>query len=216
MKLSEKMWNNTSSIRQSIIEHPFNQELMHGTLADERFAFYIKQDSLFLKGFAKSLASIASRSENSTHIEIFLTFAKNTIVGEHTIIANYLGSEISPSTQMSPACLSFTNFLSRTCSLEPIEVAIAAVLPCFWIYQQVGQHIHRSSIPLNPFGKWINTYANEKFADDVATVITIFDEAAENSTPYIRDKMEEAFYESAMLEWHFWNDAYAMELTTVL
>ena len=55
MNLSQKAWNQTSHIYNSIIRHPFNQELMHGTLSREKFGYYIEQDSIYLKDFAKAL-----------------------------------------------------------------------------------------------------------------------------------------------------------------
>lgn len=208
MILSEQAWNKTADIYQAVLKHPFNQELMKGTLDSKIFGFYIEQDRLFLKSFARGLGLIATRSENSDHITLFLKFAGNTITAEQTIIAKYLGDKIKDKSAISPACLSLNSFLLQACALEPVEVAIAAVLPCFWLYLKVGQEVYKQADSSNPFFEWIKTYANAQFSLDVAMVIKIFDELAQNASPHIRDKMCEAFYQSSVLEYHFWNDAY--------
>ena len=41
MKLSTQAWAFSSTIIDGINRHPFNQELMNGSLARDKFAFYI-------------------------------------------------------------------------------------------------------------------------------------------------------------------------------
>jgi len=216
MNLSEQAWNQTADVYQAIISHPFNKELMNGTLEHKIFRFYIEQDQLFLKSFARSLGLIAARAENSEHIAHFLKFAGNTIAAEQTIIAKYIGEEVKAKRDIAPACLSLKSFLLQACALEPVEVAVAAVLPCFWLYLKVGQEIYKHANSSNPFFEWIKNYASEQFALDVGIVITIFDELAENALPHVKDKMLEAFYQSSVLEYHFWNDAYELRVYDVL
>ena len=60
MSFSESAWSAIDPIYQSILEHPFNQELAKGTLTKKRFQFYMKQDSLYLIDFARALAIAAS------------------------------------------------------------------------------------------------------------------------------------------------------------
>jgi thiaminase/transcriptional activator TenA len=212
MKHSEIVWKRASKVYKMIIDHPFNQELMDGSLDRNKFNFYIKQDSLFLKDFSKSLATIASRLDKSTHIEKFLHFAQNTISAEQMIVNKYIGCNGDEAYLPSPATLSYKNFLQYICVAEPISVAVAGVLPCFWIYLKVGQYIFKNSINNNPYEKWISTYSNEQFAADVSIVISIFDELANNSSKQTKEKMSEAFYQSSMHEYHFWNDAYELKV----
>ena len=45
MKFSQLAWQQNEANYQAIVQQPFNQELMNGTLAHEKFAYYIEQDS---------------------------------------------------------------------------------------------------------------------------------------------------------------------------
>jgi thiaminase/transcriptional activator TenA len=208
MKLSEEAWNRISNIYQEIINHPFNQELMHGTLNHKKFSFYIEQDKLFLKAFAKSLAIISAKFEKSEHIAIFLKFAMATIAAEQIIIDKYLGTAFKVNKIESPTCLALNNFLLQTCLNEPVEVAIASVVPCFWLYLQNGQNICKYSKPTNPFAAWVSTYDSEDFANDVNSIIMIFDELADNSTPETKQQMINAFYQTAAYDLDFFEDAF--------
>lgn len=61
LEFSQIAWNKIHDVYQAIIYHPFNQEMILGTLDQRKFNYYIEQDYLFLQSFAKSLALISSR-----------------------------------------------------------------------------------------------------------------------------------------------------------
>ncbi|MDD9331116.1 MAG: hypothetical protein PV340_00315 [Wolbachia sp.] len=42
VKLSEIAWKKSEHVYQDIISHPFNQELMNGTLSKKKFYYYVK------------------------------------------------------------------------------------------------------------------------------------------------------------------------------
>ncbi|WP_168464597.1 thiaminase II/PqqC family protein [Wolbachia endosymbiont of Ctenocephalides felis wCfeT] len=48
VKLSEIAWRKSEHVYQDIINHPFNQELMNGTLSREKFCYYVEQDSFYV------------------------------------------------------------------------------------------------------------------------------------------------------------------------
>ncbi|MGL9725552.1 MAG: hypothetical protein ACR5KV_02335 [Wolbachia sp.] len=51
-----------------ITNHPFNIELMNGTLNIESFKFYIQQDVLFLDDYIRTILIIASKIEDHDNI----------------------------------------------------------------------------------------------------------------------------------------------------
>ena len=63
----------------------------------------------------------------------------------------------------------------------------------------------------NPYQAWIDTYADEAFAEGVRKVIAISDRIAAEATPAVRDQMHEAFARAAQLEWMFWDSAWRRE-----
>lgn len=212
MKLSLKASKITTDIYQAILNHPFNQELMNGTLSREKFAYYIEQDSLYLQDFARCHALIAAKAPLK-YLQDFLKYANCALIAEQEVVHEFFRKvfDFKETGFITPATLNYTSYLLSSCALESLEVAVASILPCFTIYQKVGLEIAQNSTANNPYIKWIDTYSGEDFAALVMRAVEIFDELASNSDETTHQKMLDAYYKSSCLEWHFWNDAYHLK-----
>jgi len=212
MSFSKSAWTAIEPIYQSILEHPFNRELAEGTLAKETFQFYMKQDSLYLVDFARALAIAASRATTPDDLVLLVDFSKGAIIAErglHEFYFDFYGIRLD--VEKAPGCFTYTHFLISSATNASYEESIAALLPCFWIYQEVGQHIHKNAVAGNPYQKWIDTYAGEEFQEVVQNAIQLTDRVAEDANVKQLKKMQEAFILSTRLEWIFWDSAYRME-----
>lgn len=209
MKWSETAWSEVESIYKNILELPFVRELSEGTLSRERFNFYISQDAIYIENYSRVLAHIASRIPQKSYSEDFLHFALDGVLVERTLHQSFIGKSNAIALP-TPTCLLYMDFETSK-AVGPVEVEAAAVLPCFWVYQRVGEEIVRKSAGDNPYRQWIETYANEAFAASTRRAIDICDELAENTTPSIRALMTEAFVYATKMEWMFWNSAYNLE-----
>ena len=214
-KLSKLALDGSIDIVEAIKNHPFNVELSDGSLEKPKFKYYIEQDSLYLKDFARSLAMIAARAPEK-FMEQFLSFSGDALVAEQEVVHDFFRKklDIQESGLLSPATIAYTSFLLQACAIAPVEVAIASVLPCFWVYRIVGQSIleKNKANKQNPYWSWIETYASEEFSEGVDNAIKIFDEVAASTSDTVRSSMLDAFYKSTVFEWHFWNDAYKMSV----
>jgi thiaminase/transcriptional activator TenA len=108
----------------------------------------------------------------------------------------------------SPDCLAYTSYLIAAAYHEPWEVLVAALLPCFWLYWDVGCAIARSAAPQNPYKAWVETYSDERFGDTVRAVIAITNRAADTASALMKTKMLAAFIRACQYEWLFWDSAY--------
>jgi thiaminase/transcriptional activator TenA len=212
MKFTDKLWKNSVPIYEAIVHHPFNRELAEGTLSIERFVFYLQQDSLYLVDFCRALSILAGVSPDPGTLANFIRLTDKVIEGERGMQDEFfkIYGIKTPETQQSPACFAYTNYLIATATIRSYEEAVAAVLPCFWIYREVGQYIFKNAVRGNPYRKWIDTYASEEFFASVDKAIDITDAAAQAS-PHLQPKMEEAFEKAVRLEWMFWDSAYRRE-----
>jgi thiaminase/transcriptional activator TenA len=208
MKLSVTAWEFSSRIINEIKSHAFNQQLMKGTLDRSKFAYYIEQDYIYLQDFARCLAIIAAKI-SPNYAKKFLCYSESAYQEQEVVhqffkqIFNFQETKL-----ITPATLSYTSYLARICLIEQVEIGVAAILPCFWVYREVGLFINERSIRYNPYERWIETYSSKDFCATVDECINIFDALAKDATDKIKEKMIEAFYRSTCLEWHFWNDAY--------
>ena len=208
-KWSDEAWNAALPIYQEILKLPFVKQLAEGTLTKERFIFYIEQDSIYVENYCRVLAHIASRLSRQEHIADFLKFASVGIDVEKILHETYLGtrhSYVSP----TPTTLLYNSYESAK-GLGPVEIEAASILPCFWVYQKVGEHIFTRSSSDNPYFQWIETYADKDFEKSTLRAIEICDELAENASDEIRRLMTEAFVTATRMEWMFWDSAYNLE-----
>lgn len=146
-------------------------------------------------------------------MRVFVQSAVEAVAVEQALHERYLkefgvGATEGTEAEPSPDCLAYTSFLIAAAYHEPWEILVAALLPCFWIYWDVGRAIAERAAPANPYRPWIDTYADESFGEAVRTVIAITDRAAKATTPATRDKMFAAFERSCQYEWLFWDGAY--------
>ena len=210
MRFSEEAWQRTAAVRAAIHNLPFNTELAAGTLASERFRFYIMQDALYLAQYSRILSLAAAKAPDTATSQVFGHSALGAIAVEQRLHEHYLrefGVEPAAVAAAEPApdCLAYISFLVATAHQQPWEVLVAALLPCFWIYWDVASAIASGAAPNNPYQAWIDTYADAAFGEAVQRVIGIADRAA---TPAHRASMLAAFGRSAQYEWLFWDGAY--------
>jgi thiaminase/transcriptional activator TenA len=204
---------NTAALRAAIERLPFNTELAAGTLERPRFQRYIIQDALYLGQFSRALAIAAARAPGAEALEAFAQSALGAVAVERALHEQYLRAfGVDPAAlagaEPAPDCLAYTSFLLAAAYHEPWEVLVAAVLPCFWIYWDVGCAIAAAAAPDNPYRAWIDTYADPRFGERVKAVIATADRAAETAGAAVRARMLAAFARAVQYEYLFWEGAY--------
>lgn len=213
---SARARQDTTALRNRILELPFNRELAAGRLSRQRFQFYMIQDALYLEQYSRALAIASAKAPDTRAMEQFARSAQGALIVERALHEGFFEKfGIAPTEaaqfEPSPTCYGYTNFLLTVAHQASYEELVAAVLPCFWIYWDVGNHIAADTGPDNPYRAWIDTYSDPSFGQSVEAVIAIADEAAERSTEARRVAMLNAFKRSAQYEWMFWDSAYHEE-----
>ena len=198
-------------IYQKILNCDFNKELANGFLTKPAFARYMQQDSLYLVDFAKALAITATKSQNLKHFSQLLHLADGALIAEKELHDYYFKEfNIKPTGVKNNACIAYTNFLLTTAYANSYEESLIALLPCFYIYREVGNSIKKQSLSTTPYSMWIDTYSGTEFSDAVDIMLNITQQAvlniSPNSTKGIR--LLELFKLSSELELFFWNDSY--------
>lgn len=210
---SQAAWRANADLYETIRTMPFNAGLAAGTLSAARFRHYIVQDAHYLVGFGRALGLAAAKAPDPDGIVLFARAAEEAVVVERALhegfFRNYgIGPETFAATPLSPACDHYLSYLLATAYAEPYEVVVAALLPCFWVYREVGRDILGRAAPDNPYRAWIDTYGGEDFAAAVDRVIAATDAAAAGASPTLVARMHRAFTHATRLEWMFWDGAW--------
>ena len=210
---SQAAWARNAALYDTIRTMPFNAELAAGTLGESRFRHYIVQDAHYLIGFGRALSLAAAKAPEPDGIVLFAKAAEEAIVVERALHGGFfrdfgIEPDAFAATPLTPACDHYVAYLLSTAYAEPFEVLLGALLPCFWIYAEVGRDILARQSAGNPYHAWIDTYSGTDFQEAVARMIAATDAAAVHASPALRERMHRAFTHATRLEWMFWDSAY--------
>jgi thiaminase/transcriptional activator TenA len=202
----------TDFILEEIKVHPFITMLIKGTLPKEVFQYYINQDSLYLAEYKKVLLLLSVKCTDPEDALFFLTSATGIIDVENELHHTFI-DDGNFTNEASPSCELYTSYLARIVNNHSIEEGLAAVLPCFTIYKEIGDYIlaHQSNKKDNPYQGWIDTYGGEDFENSVNKAVEITNRFAQNASDERLKEMELAFEKTSKLEWMFWESAYKKE-----
>lgn len=209
---STRLWRRIEPIRTAIEALRFLRALEDGTLDRERFGYYLGQDARYLFSYGKALAAAAAQADTSEDVLFWATAAQTTFVVERELHASHV-DELD-GVEASPTCLGYTTYLQALAGDGSYPVLTAGILPCFWIYQDVGEGLLNrlgDNLAGHPYEDWISAYADPEFAQATAGAIAIVDRLAARAGPETRDRMTAAFVTAARYEWMFWDAAHRME-----
>ena len=213
---TDELWRDISGIYRAILAHPFVTGLTDGSLPAGAFAFYVVQDALYLQRYAEALAAVASRAPDSAQTEMFARHAAGVVTVEralhHTLLADLgLDPAAIGTAEPAPTTLAYTSYLLAAVRGGSYAEGVGAVLPCYWIYWEVGKELLRRGSPDPRYQKWIDTYAGDEFAAEVREVIDATDALAPDLSRAERARVHRHFRATSRYEWMFWDMGYRQE-----
>ncbi len=216
MAFSAELWRSIENIFAQILEHPFLKGLTDGTLDEEAFRFYVVQDALYLRDFARGLAILGAKAPEDDWLVMFCEHAKTAIIVERSLHESFfrewgLTDDEVYSTPMAPTNLLYTSYLLRIAHERPFYEGIGAFLPCYWIYLEVGKALEREGSPNSLYQRWIDTYSSAEYESVVRQVIAAVDQIAGTLTDAQREAMRQHFVLTSKMEWMFWDMGYRKE-----
>src|SRR5258708_26199598 len=162
-RFTDELWHSITGIYEAILAHPFLAGLTDGSLPDGAFAFYVVQDALYLKGYAQALAAVASRAPDIEGIEMCARHVAGIVAVERSLHDSLLPDlGIDPASldaaEPAPTTLAYVSYLLAAARGGSYAEGVGAVLPCYWIYAEVGKHLLRRGSPDPRYQRGIDTY----------------------------------------------------------
>jgi len=214
---ADECWRRVAPVCARTLGHPFLKGMSDGTLPKEKFRFYMQQDLLYLREFSRLLLELAARSPRGDWARTLGRHALEAIEEEAALHGEILGlqrgkgDDAEPGLQMAPANAAYVNHLRSSVLRGGFLEGMAAVLPCYWIYLEIGRELAKKGSPVSEYQKWIRQYAGEGYEKSVKEALSIFNAAAAQAGSAERGRALEAFERSARYEWMFWDMAWRME-----
>jgi thiaminase (transcriptional activator TenA) len=214
-RFSRELWGDITGIYKAILAHPFVTGLADGSLPRESFEFYVLQDALYLRKYAQALAAVASRAADPAETEMFARHAAGIVaveMGLHESLLADLGIDpaLAAAAEEAPTTLAYTSYLLAACGGSYAE-GVGAVLPCYWIYWEVGKHLLELGSPDPRYQRWIDTYGAEEFGDEAREVIAVADRLGDDVAAAERDRIRRHFRATSRYEWMFWDMGFRRE-----
>jgi thiaminase/transcriptional activator TenA len=213
---TDELWHAIETIYAAILRHPFLTGLSDGSLSRDSFQFYAVQDALYLREFARGLSIAAARAPRDEWIIMFNEHAAEALRVERALHEGFfqelgLSPDDVAATPLAPTNVAYTSYLLAVAYGRPFHEVVAALLPCYWIYWEVGKALERAGSADPLYTRWIGTYASEAFGDVVRAVLTATNLMAGSLTAAERDAMRRHFVTTSRYEWMFWDMGHRIE-----
>ncbi|WP_416429700.1 bifunctional hydroxymethylpyrimidine kinase/phosphomethylpyrimidine kinase [Paenarthrobacter nicotinovorans] len=187
----------------------FIQELQSGHLPEPAFSYYLAQDAIYLNGYSRVLARAGALAPTEEEQLFWAKSSRQCLEVESELHRNWLSSR-EASGVTGPVTKAYVDHLLATSASGSYAVVLAAILPCYWLYAEVGQKLHAAFVDAgasggHPYADWLRTYADEDFASATRMAINFTDAAAVAASGRERAEMLEAFRQSCRYETAFFD-----------
>ena len=215
MKTSERLLNASKTIWDAYNEHPFVLGIQNGTLERDKFRYYIMQDFLYLKDYAKTYAVGVAKAKSVETANLFAKYI-NVMNGELDVHKGYMGKFAVTQEEidaMKPSLdnLSYTSYMVRVAYDESEVEVLAAVLSCAYSYEVIARRIvaERPDAPNHPlYGRWVRGYITERYTGNNVILKDMLERLTADYTEAQLRELEEIFTACSRYEASFWDMAW--------
>ncbi|WP_246824914.1 bifunctional hydroxymethylpyrimidine kinase/phosphomethylpyrimidine kinase [Rothia sp. HMSC062H08] len=201
------LWAAGGETWHQILDLPFVRALGDGTLDEDLFAFYLDQDALYLRDYSRALATLSARADTAEAQVHWAAGAHEAIAAESQLHEGWLANRARLGGP-SPITMGYTNFLRASAAGDDYVVGAAAILPCYWLYEEVGAVLSSQNHADHPYAEWLSMYGGEEFAADVARSLAEVERAFEAASPAQRVRAAQAYLSACVYEREFFDQAH--------
>ena len=221
MNFAKSLKERTKNVWEACYQHPFVQELGQGTLAKDKFQFYLVQDYKYLLEYAKVFALGALKAET----EYLMT---NFTLGQYAILQHEMdlhrqymqefGIKLSEAEQAKTALFNsaYTANMLNVGQKQGVAEIIAVILPCAWSYNDFAERLkqdYAQNLANNPYKSWLDMYTGAEYIDSFTWFFDALDALADGKSAAELAKLEAVFASSIEFEYLFWDMAYKKQLS---
>ncbi|MCU1571937.1 MAG: thiD [Micrococcaceae bacterium] len=211
---TQALWESIAPVRQAIFDSAFIRSLADGSLPPEDFAYYLVQDALYLTGYSRVLSRLSAVAPTESEQRFWAESANRCLAVETELHHSWLSSHPAEPVP-GPVTTGYLNHLLAVSAVGGYPELLAAVLPCFWLYAEVGAVLAAATPDVatpdvatpgtHPYGAWLATYGDAGFAAVTRQAIAYTDDAGTTAAPPVQERMRHLFADSAQFELEFFD-----------
>ncbi|YCH08434.1 bifunctional hydroxymethylpyrimidine kinase/phosphomethylpyrimidine kinase [Arthrobacter sp. alpha11c] len=204
-----RLWAEAAPELDAIYGLGFIRGLQSGRLPEPQFNYYLAQDAIYLNGYSRVLARAGALAPTEEEQLFWAKSSQLCLEVESELHRDWLSTRPA-STETGPVTRSYVDHLLATSASGSYAVLLAAILPCYWLYAEVGQQLHAAYVQAgapsdHPYAAWLKTYADEEFAAATRKAIDFTDAAAVGASVQEHKAMVDAFAQSCRYETAFFD-----------
>lgn len=195
--------------------HPFVMGIADGSLPMEKFKMYMLQDAYYLKHYTKVLAIAASKATYDEDIRYFIQTAQFIHEAEldmHRTTFEQLGvsKEEIKVFEPAPAAYNYVSHMYNAAQNGDVAEAFAAMFPCPWLYQEIGQYYKHAEPGIALYQQWLDLYSSDEMVHKIANQKKMMNRFAEEQ-PEKTAVFKSHFKKSCFYEWQFWEMPWTLQ-----
>lgn len=214
MTFMEEVVRKNIPIWDACAETPFVKELQAGVLPEEKFKWYMIQDSIYLKNYARVFGEAIYQSTNLRDMQVYYSILGLVTEEESVVRLSWLkrfGMSDDDMEDMEPLPENrrYIDFLLGTAERGNIPEILMAALPCMLSYSYIFRRIDKmSGTSRSKYYDFIQDYAEDKYFEDCKYWCAFADRKCRDLEIREKRKLGGIFEEASLLELEFWRGVY--------
>ena len=211
LKENAKVWD-------EYLHHNFVKELEKGTLKEENFLFYLKQDYIYLINYAKCYALLALNANNAKELRFAMKFQNYIVEGELELHKSILKLGIDADKlcvkDESIVNIAYARYMLSVGQSGDFLDMLVALSACAIGYGYIGaeikQRLSKDELEKHPYKEWILTYSGEVFQAEIKEFEDFLNSYEVDENKF--KKLSEIFHTVVRLEREFWQHGLSLKL----
>ncbi|HEB9327955.1 TPA: thiaminase II [Campylobacter coli] len=209
-----------SQIWDEYLHHEFVKKLENGSLKEENFLFYLKQDYIYLIHYAKCYARLALNAKNAEELRFAMKFQNYIIEGEIELHKSILKLGIDADKlnvkDESLTNIAYTRYMLSVGESGDFLDMLVALSACAIGYGYIGAEIYKrldkEKLQNHPYKEWILTYSSDEFQNEIKEFEDFLNSYTQKISQEKFENLSEIFYNVVRLESFFWEHALQMKM----
>ncbi|EAI4316847.1 thiaminase II [Campylobacter coli] len=209
-----------SQIWDEYLHHEFVKKLENGSLKEENFLFYLKQDYIYLIHYAKCYARLALNAKNAEELRFAMKFQNYIIEGEIELHKSILKLGIDADKlnvkDESLTNIAYTRYMLSVGESGDFLDMLVALSACAIGYGYIGAEIYKrldkEKLQNHPYKEWILTYSSDEFQNEIKEFEDFLNSYTQKISQEKFENLSEIFYNVVRLESVFWEHALQMKM----
>ncbi|HEF1257004.1 TPA: thiaminase II [Campylobacter coli] len=209
-----------SQIWDEYLHHEFVKKLENGSLKEENFLFYLKQDYIYLIHYAKCYARLALNAKNAEELRFAMKFQNYIIEGEIELHKSILKLGIDADKlnvkDESLTNIAYTRYMLSVGESGDFLDMLVALSACAIGYGYIGAEIYKrldkEKLQNHPYKEWISTYSSDEFQNEIKEFEDFLNSYTQKISQEKFENLSEIFYNVVRLESAFWEHALQMKM----